>query len=42
MLRETFESMEECLQLREVKALMKMKEHPNIIKLLDSMHKCMC
>ncbi|CAD8093345.1 unnamed protein product [Paramecium primaurelia] len=35
MLRETFESMEECLQLREVKALMKLKEHPNIIKLLD-------
>ncbi|XP_050227778.1 cyclin-dependent kinase F-4-like [Mercurialis annua] len=35
MMRRCYDSWEECLSLREVKALLKLKNHPNIIRLKE-------
>lgn len=36
IMKEQFDSFEDCLKLREVKALIKLKDHPNVIKLKNS------
>ncbi|XP_024973931.1 cyclin-dependent kinase F-4-like [Cynara cardunculus var. scolymus] len=35
LMNERFNSMEECMKLREVKALLRMKNHPNFVKLIE-------